>query len=206
MPAAVTHVVLGQKIHQQFFSHLDFPAFIVGTNFPDIRYISELTRTGTHLDNQQLKDINTKDPFLAGFQVHSLVDQIINIINHKQMQSYSLEINTENVVSFKFYQDKILYSKIDNWPQIKSFFDRVYPQETNMGVSKERVQEWHVWLQEYFINGANKKLLNGLSKLYNQPELGKYMSILFKKMDQNTAIKKDILQSVDNIISLIEKE
>jgi len=206
VPNPITHIVLGKKIHQQFFSHLDFPAFIVGTSFPDIRYISGLTRTQTHLQDTHLKDIDTKNPFLAGFQIHSLIDQIVNNLGHQKMISLSQEINMENVTSFKLYQDKILYSKINNWPQIASFFDCVYPQETEMGVSIKNIQEWHTWLQKYFKEGVNKKTLKRLSKFYEQPKLEENIIKSFNELDKNPLIKKDILELTKNIISLVEKE
>ena len=150
MPAPITHIVLGKKIHQHFFSHLDFSSFIVGTSFPDIRYVSQLTRKQTHLQNIHLKDVDTQNAFLAGFQIHSLVDLVVNKSGQEKMSSFSLEKTPKNYLTLKFYQDKILYPKIDNWPQIRSFFDRVHPQEMDMNLSVKNIQEWHDWLQKYF--------------------------------------------------------
>lgn len=206
MSAPITHIVLGKKIHQHFFPHLDFPSFIVGTSFPDIRYVSQLTRQQTHLQDIHLKDINTKDPFLAGFQIHSLIDLIANKIGQEKMSSFSLEKNRENGLALKFYQDKILYPEINNWPQIGSFFDRVYLQETDMRVSIENVQAWHNWLQEYFEKGPTEKSLETFSKNIGQLQLVDKIVKSFKKMEQNPHIKKDISSLTKNIISLVEKE
>ena len=122
------------------------------------------------------------------------------------MISLSQEINMENVTSFKLYQDKILYSKINNWPQIASFFDCVYPQETEMGVSIKNIQEWHTWLQKYFKEGVNKKTLKRLSKFYEQPKLEENIIKSFNELDKNPLIKKDLLHLTENIISLVKKE
>lgn len=206
MPAPITHIVLGKKIHQHFFPHLDFPSFIVGTSFPDIRYISQLSRTQTHLQNIHLKDINAKNPFLAGFQIHSLIDLVVNKIGLEKMSSFSLEKNSENILAFKFYQDKILYPEINNWPQIRSFFSRVHPQETNRGVPIKNIQEWHDWLQEYFEKGPIKKSLKTFSQHIGKPQLADEIIKSFKEMEQDPRIKKEISYFTKNIISLIEKE
>ena len=122
------------------------------------------------------------------------------------MISLSQEINMENVTSFKLYQDKILYSKINNWPQITSFFDRVYPQETEMGVSVKNIQKWHTWLQKYFKEGVNKRTVERFSKSCEQSEFAKNIIESFKELHKNPLIKKDILELTENIISLVEKE
>ena len=122
------------------------------------------------------------------------------------MISFPLRINTLNIVSLKFYQDKILYSKINNWPQITSFFDCVYPQETKMGVSVKNIQEWHTWLQKYFKEGVNKRTVERFSKSYEQSEFAKNIIESFKELDKNPLIKKDLLHLTENIISLVKKE
>lgn len=206
MPAPITHIVLGKKIHQHFFPHLDFPSFIVGTSFPDIRYTSQLTRTQTHLQNIHLKDVDNKNSFLAGFQIHSLIDLIVNKFNQKKISPFLLKTNIKNNFNLKYYQDKILYPEINNWPQIRSFLDCVYPQETNIGVSKKSVQEWHDWLQEYFKKGPVKKPLKMFFENIDQPQLIDKTIKSFEKMERNSRIKKEISYLTENIISLVEKE
>lgn len=205
MPAPITHIVLGKKIHQKFFSHLDFPSFIVGTSFPDIHYFSSLKREQTHSKNMQLKDIETQNAFLAGFQVHSLVDLVANKFGQKQMLSFSLEQNRENGLALKFYQDKILYPKINNWPEIQSFFNHTYTHKITPSISKEEVQEWHNWLQKYFEKGAVKKCLKIFNEKINNPELTPKVLQSLKNIEKNTNIKKGMATFSEKIISLIEK-
>lgn len=206
MPAPITHIVLGQKIHHHFFPQLDFPSFIVGTSFPDIRYISQIKREKTHLQNIRLKDVDTKNSFLAGFQIHSLIDQIVNPFNTEKFVSFSLEKNRRNVLALKFYQDKILYPKIKNWPQITSFFTRVYPQEIDILNSKTCLQKWHHGLGQYFKNGPIKKSLSFFTQVIGEEITEEEILDQIKKMSQNSLIKKKFLNLEKNILSLVEKE
>lgn len=206
MPTSITHIVLGKKIHQHFFPHLDLPSFIVGTSFPDIHGISQLTRQQTHLQDIHLKDIDIKNPFLAGFQIHSLVDLIVNRFNQEKISSISSKTNKENSIILSLYQDKILYPEINNWPQIRSFFDRVHPQETDMGVSIKNIQEWHNWLQEYIEKKSIRESLKVFFKTSDQDQYLNEIIKLFEKMEQDPRIKKEISYLTENIISLVEKE
>jgi len=206
MPTPITHIVLGKKIHQHFFSHLDFPSFIVGTSFPDIHSISQLNREQTHSQKIHLKDIDTKDPFLAGFQVHSLVDNIVNCFKQNEILSISSKESVDNRVILSIYRDKILYPKINNWPQIRSFFSRVYPQETDMGISVKNIQEWHAWLQEYFEKKPLKESLEVFFNTFDPKHSLNEIVKTFEEIDKNPIFKKDILDLTENIISLVEKE
>ena len=206
MPTPIAHIVLGKKIHQHFFPHLDFPSFIVGTSFPDIHGISQLNREQTHSKKIRLKDVSTKDPFLAGFQTHSLIDLIVNQFGQDKMSSISPKTNRKNSVVLSLYRDKILYSEIKNWPQIGSFFDHVYPQETAMGVSVKNIQIWHNWLQEYFKKRSIKKTLKAFFDDPSQSQSINEIIKLFKEMDQDPRIKKEISYLTENIISLVKKE
>ena len=189
MPTPITHVVLGKKIHQHFFPHLDFPSFIIGTSFPDIHHITQLIREQTHLQDIHLKNINTQDAFLAGFQTHSLVDLVVNKDNR-----------------FQFYQDKILYPKINNWPEIASFLSQPQTQKVSFNISSEDIDKWYTCLQKLFLNGPNSQGIKLFCQMTDQPQnLPEYSNLLKEYgLDPNT--EKQILKLLENIISLAKKE
>lgn len=52
-------------------------AFLVGTLFPDIRYITHFPREKTHFNVNSLKEVGeTSSPFDAGMKFHAWVDRV----------------------------------------------------------------------------------------------------------------------------------
>ena len=74
----IEHVYLANKFfeNQKLFSKDEKKSFILGTLFPDIRYLNEISREKTHFKNIEILDVlNSKTPFEAGKKFHSFVDE-----------------------------------------------------------------------------------------------------------------------------------
>ena len=76
MAAPITHIALTEKIFNNIFHNYDKKEFIIGTSFPDIRYLGTIDREKTHLSVNNLENINDKSSFISGMKFHALVDKV----------------------------------------------------------------------------------------------------------------------------------
>ncbi len=123
--------------------------FIIGTSFPDIRYLAKLTRKDTHKKATWTDVKNAKTDFEKGMYFHCLLDdariQKVEIACKKQMPY----VPVMGCYLLKCFEDIILYDRVQNWPKILSYFDEVLQEQIDFGVPKETVQTWHTFIKRY---------------------------------------------------------
>lgn len=155
----------------------DKQAFLLGTSFPDIRYLGVIERTQTHIPNIKWDDVvNEKSAFKAGLLFHSLVDQAregyfeshglydIDIGVHPQFRSHVL----------KLFEDILLHDSISEWPKIVAYFDDILQEERAYPIAPESLQNWHAILQIYC---AKKPGIHTLISFANNNQIKKKMGI-----------------------------
>jgi hypothetical protein len=151
MANQITHIVLAERISNQFFNNFDRKDFLVGTVFPDIRYLKIIDRKDTHFEKITLQDVlDEKNSFTAGLKYHSLVDEV--------RERYMIEKNIYAHISsskyithaLKTYEDEILYSNVTDWNEIIPYFDQIFPEETALTNQIDQIKKWHRLLQNYF--------------------------------------------------------
>src|SRR5690606_28508994 len=75
----ILHAYLGLRWiekHGSDFSPHEKQAFILGTLFPDIRYLADISREKTHFDVKTLKQVKKgQNAFEQGMRFHSYVDR-----------------------------------------------------------------------------------------------------------------------------------
>ena len=123
--------------------------FIIGTSFPDIRYLAKLSRKDTHthpITWQQVK--NAKTDFQAGMLFHALVDDSrikqIEIVGEPHMPY----VPVMKTYILKLFEDILLYDRVKNWSVILSYFDDILPEELAY-VTEDQAREWHKFIQRY---------------------------------------------------------
>jgi len=77
MPWPATHILIAEKVYDQYFSHLDRKDFLLGTSFPDIRYPAKLNRHQTHLPNQVISGDPISKCVYSRHDVSQLCGQIM---------------------------------------------------------------------------------------------------------------------------------
>ncbi len=149
MAAPVTHIIFADKVFDKHFRDKDRKQFIIGTSFPDIRYLGAIDRKYTHFDNVFIPQIKTKDPFTAGLMFHSFIDKTReDFVRSKNI--YSLLPSSPYIAhSIKFYEDYLLYDQLKNWQEIVGYFDTILESEISIGVRDDDVKRWHTILQRY---------------------------------------------------------
>lgn len=150
MAAPITHIVLTVKVYDRYFQDKDKQEFIAGTSLPDIRYLGAIERDKSHYENVTLKEIQMLDSFNAGLKFHSLVDEV----REKYMKNnnyYSLFPKSDLLTQgSKVFEDRVLYDKLNNWKEIVNYFNKVYKNELDLGISESAIEKWHKLLRNYF--------------------------------------------------------
>jgi hypothetical protein len=150
----ITHVYLADKWMKKE-GRLDEKqqrSFIVGTLFPDIRYLGVISREKTHEQNVSLEDIQkTASDFLKGKKFHAFVDDIrAALVERWRIDDRFNSVPKEHRETFlKLLEDEILYEKI-NPAKISTYLDELDPEEKHFGISNADLDHWHQRLQYFF--------------------------------------------------------
>jgi hypothetical protein len=135
----------------ELFGKFDRALFLVGTVFPDIRYLKVIDRDKTHVKALSFQNIlDEQDAFVAGLKYHSLVDEVREkyII---ERGVYSLIPSSEFITqALKMYEDEILYSRTSDWEEVVTCLDQVVVGEIELVNQVKEVEKWHSLMQEYF--------------------------------------------------------
>ena len=139
MAAPITHIVLANKVFDNYFSKFEEGEFFIGTSFPDIRYLKVLDRDTTHFKNVELnlRTLNLDNSFVAGAKFHVIVDWI--------RENYIIANNTYEQIpksryvtqSLKLLEDELLYEKIGSWDQIVKDFEHVPYEQIDFVLDKK---------------------------------------------------------------------
>ena len=124
MAGPISHVVYAKLALQSFLDVADKKRFIIGTLFPDIRYLGHINRHATHATDVKLADVRAEsDSFKAGMLFHALVDETRHafVTNH---HAYSILSKSRfTTIALKMCEDKQLHSKIKNWQHYTKILD-----------------------------------------------------------------------------------
>jgi hypothetical protein len=154
MAAPFTHLVLAQRYLAQYPSNFIISEFLIGTSFPDIRYLGVIDRSQTHKDSLHIDDVHhASTSFAAGMYLHALVD-------HLRSQAFGESKIFEHcpdtkigVRALKLIEDEYLYNQLQNTTAITEAFEAVLPEELVFGIATQDIIRWHSILQRYLTEG-----------------------------------------------------
>ena len=76
MAGPIGHIVLALSLLNGPLADKDRAAFMLGTTFPDIRYLGVIERGKTHNNHATWQNVQTESSsFKAGMDFHALVDR-----------------------------------------------------------------------------------------------------------------------------------
>jgi len=149
MAAPISHVFLAIQVLSGPLAHkFNEQEFIIGTSFPDIRYLRCIERGETHFSGVTLQDVaNEPCSFKAGMLFHSLVDEVREHYMHsngfyEQLPSFRLISQ-----SMKLAEDMIVLSLFDA-RQYRKYFDVILDKERAY-VGVDDIKTWHNFLKNY---------------------------------------------------------
>ncbi len=151
MPWPATHILTAETVYPVHFSHLDHPAFILGTVFPDIRYPAKIDRGLTHIHQVSLSEMGRQPAFRAGLLFHTYADDFWNhYIGGYADELFALIPHTQPAFhALKILQDIYLYREFDRWAEVAGWLDTILPEELTYGASEDLVRRWHAMLQAF---------------------------------------------------------
>lgn len=200
MAAPITHIILALQILNLLPSHFDAKEFIVGTSFPDIRYIAKIEREKTHFEPVSWNDVlQAKSAFHAGMLFHNLVDIIrMRYFEPHFYNMFALELYNPSYIKFfplalKVAEDAVLFDLTSDWQEIGNYFNTIYEEELEICPNKEIVIKWHKLLQNYIKERPTSEcvLLEQAAKYAIDPErceVKEYFGLLM----QNEAFQEKV--------------
>jgi hypothetical protein len=148
MAAPITHILFAGRLLES--APLTKPDFIVGTSFPDIRYLGSIGRDATHVEDvAQDRFLDVERPFQSGFVFHSYIDKIRSYYWKKNGLLAALPQSPFLSQAFKLYEDIILYNRSSSWHEIIPYFNTLSMEEKAYPVPVEDIETWHHALQAY---------------------------------------------------------
>jgi len=202
MAGPIAHIICALSLLQSGALQVtDEKAFIIGTVFPDIRYLNVIDREKTHKDNVQWEDVHSaSSSFEKGMLLHSLLDRV-RIVHFEQPNEEMIpHIPMMRSQLLKFYEDRIIYHRLDNWNTIIQYFDEIIPEEKEWDISEKALKQWHRFIQSYCAQqpttGSLFSCIRQLPQLQRHPSYGimvrMYLELtfrLFKKEKLRKAIR-----------------
>ncbi len=150
---------------------------MAGTNFPDIRYISNIARATTHkMDGEGLDYVfSAPNSFEAGRRFHVFVD----IEREKHMlkhQAYRfIKSGPLKTQMLKIVEDHIMFDQLKGRFDVNKIFGTIYPEERTFSVREAEIETWHNLLRTYldqntwFTVARYLRTLNAFQQAYGLP-------------------------------------
>lgn len=152
MAAPVGHIVCALALLNTGAHDItDKNAFIAGTSFPDIRYISPVKRSITHkfLGHNLSYVFNAKTPFEAGRRFHVFVDMAREQHMRENNAYRFVKSGPLKTQMLKLIEDHILFDRLKGKLNEKEIFSHIYDEEKAFLVPHEDLLMWHSLLQTY---------------------------------------------------------
>ncbi len=149
MAAQITHIVYGRKVFERQKGLL-WNEFVIGTLFPDIRYLAKIDRNSTHVFHTSEEEIPKNDSFSAGKYVHCLIDEKREAFLRESGMYDLIFHETLPITAIKLLEDFLVYEEFNGWNEVIVALNTFPTKELSFGVEREKLVEWYSLLQEYF--------------------------------------------------------
>lgn len=207
MAAPITHIVLSEKVFDKYFKDKNLKEFIVGTSFPDIRYLGVIDRNKTHFSNLKMEEIQRENSFMAGMMFHSFVDEIReNFVIKKGLYDH-LSNSIFKTQGLKILEDKLLHIKINNWSKIVKYFEDIYPEEKEFGIEEDKIRQWHDAIKTAISKPPSDKDVRKFISLIERPNImAEEIINIMKEAEKNELVVQTINEFYKNFETLCEKD
>lgn len=156
MASQITHAALTKLVWPKLQALFKEAPFLIGTIFPDIRYLKVISRERTHISNLKFSDVLTEpNAFAAGLKFHSFVDETRERFMVGRGVYGLLPESRYITQAMKLYEDEIYYPLVGEWARSADALDRVLLEQTALGVAESDVRRWHDLVRTYFVAGPS---------------------------------------------------
>lgn len=147
------HVVLGERWLAAFGTHYSEQQrklFLLGTVFPDIRYLGVIKRGKSHFKGVTLKEVyQAPTPFQQGVLFHSFVDEYRNRWIKQKISKMDKIPKQGRQIFLKLVEDEILCPQYQ-WGEFRGFLTTIADQEKAYDIDLAALTQWHAILAIYF--------------------------------------------------------
>lgn len=134
--------------------------FIIGTLFPDIRYMGHVSRGQTHAKGVTLEQIDKeKSYFKKGMLFHAYVDEQHEKFTNKSKayQNLPKDIKSSREIFIELIADEIIFD--ESWIKpIATDINTVINDEKILGLTELDLYPWHMLLNAYFMDPPSENL------------------------------------------------
>lgn len=181
MPGLITHLACAEKYLRQN-PKKDYKKFILGTVFPDIKYLAKLNREETHKRYKATLNLSRFDSFKSGWKFHIYIDSQWNKIvrNNALFEDYYKKDKVLSSVAAKFIADR---ADKKNLPDLARLLEVLKNpgRGTALGVSGEQIKLYYSVSADYL---ATLNVRNYLKFVFPKDSV----KVLLEKMAE---LKKD---------------
>lgn len=173
MAAPVSHIVCALvALNSGTIDVADRNAFLVGTSFPDIRYISHIPRSKTHgTYGASLNDVKSApSAFEAGRLFHIYVDRKREEHMRKHDAYRFVKKGPFQRHMLKIIEDHILFEKLQGQFISEEVFAQIYPEEMQFDIDESVIYAWHSLLKNYLSQNYFFRFARYFSTLYRFQE------------------------------------
>ncbi|MDD5590196.1 MAG: hypothetical protein PHQ47_03425 [Candidatus Portnoybacteria bacterium] len=150
MPGLITHLACAERYLGQN-PKKDYKKFILGTVFPDIKYLAHLERDLTHKKYKAALNLSRFDSFKSGWKFHIYIDSQWNKVIRKSplFENYYKDDKILSSVAAKFIADKADKKRILEFGRILEILKK--PNRLNVaGVPEEKMKLYYSVSADYF--------------------------------------------------------
>lgn len=212
--APLTHLYIGD-IFLKYYNVEDRKAFLLGNIYPDIRYMSSVSRANTHRDDVTLNEIiKEEDSFKKGCLLHCYVDvlreNLVEILHIYDMlepldRGYKSQL-------LKFIEDEYLHARCQTAEYVQINTAPI-KQEFQHNLQLRDLQKWHLFIsgyltikpsmQMYLLSMVTKEMFGipshilyewsyEIPKLAHDPYLKKYTKYMLDRIEKTFTQRKSI--------------
>lgn len=137
--------------------------FIIGTLFPDIRYLKVISREKTHPKNLTLKDIaSANNAVAAGSLFHAWLDDhreefVINYGIYNKISEHPKKYKSRLL---KIIEDELYWEHLDIEQTRKALSSKITKYEKSQGISNKHLRQWRDVLVFYFKTKPSVTFIN----------------------------------------------
>ncbi len=188
MAAPITHLLFAAALSEEVSNE-----FMAGVSFPDIRYISSLSRERTHAFGvDKITDVTS---FISGMAFHQYIDVTREEYWEEHGIYNKLPVTPSTVSALKFCEDVVLYDLYDKWQSLATTFQgiRTAPLLFQNEVSDEEMQHWYGLLADYV---TQKPSTNKMAHMLRQ------MGLEEENIAKTEEIAQQILQDEAAVLAI----
>ena len=202
MSAPISHIVFAEKVLGKELAEKDRNQFLLGTSFPDIRYLGLIKRDQTHVSEVTFEMILAAESFESGHLFHSYLDQARERFLREQGIYDRPGWSPQAIQACKLLEDELLYGKGRDWAGTARIFSVIDPAEREFPVAESHIQEWHKIISGYIAQApTSESRFSFFDALHFPPSVRETIENFLSDMRGDSKLK-DALSNFFNVFSL----